>query len=360
MSRTSRSQVNVVEAPPEIVQALLEELMPSPLKALFAALREEPEPEPEGPQADDIRSLLEVLHDELVRELHLQAKLAGARLFQSRVLTYAKESRKKSVLWHLAEVAPASPRHLVGGTAMLRDLMTQELRAREGQVALWVHALPPLGDDEPLHLVLARHIDGQEMLFLLRDRRWARASVAPEHCENLLRSVFNPQKESQRWQEIGETLARALAEPQLAGINAFLQAQGKPELAESELQAVLSLAMKNDLCAVSLSDIGRVSAHSSLREAHRLMEASARALTQALKMGSEKLAQAEKDHARSVRKLRNDLDKTKLSLEGITRRAKTVESENQALRRAQGKATSAETPVQPLAQLMDALFVSDQ
>ncbi len=359
MSRSSRPPMSVVEVPAEIAQALLEELMPSPLKALFAALREDPAPDPQGPQADDIRGLLKVLNDELVRELHLQAKLAGPRLFQSRVLTYAKETRKKSELWHLTAVAPTGTPPLVGGPAMLRDLMDQEMREREGQVALWVHALPPLGDDEPLHLVLARHLDGLEMLFLLRDRRWARASVAPEHCENLLLSVFSPKKDNQRWLEIGETLAKALASPSLREANAFLRSKNKQELTEAELQGVLTCALRNELCAVSLSDIARVSSHPPLREAHRLMESAARALTQALKMGSEKLAQAEKDHTRSVRKLRNDLDKTKLALEGITRRAKTVETENQALRRAKDPAAPVGAPAQPLAQLLDALFVSD-
>lgn len=136
-----------------------------------------------------------------------------------------------------------------------------------------------------------------------------------EQREGVLQTMCaGSERDTERWRQIAMEEADALAQafaPAVKEASASL-----PALTPEQLRAVARLIMGSNERIALQRDVARVSAIACVRESHRLLESSTKALMQSLEMGKDPLAQAQKDHERSVRRRRNDLSKVQMALDG--------------------------------------------
>jgi len=303
--------MKMVELPPELAASLKEHLQQ--MHQVFDA----PAPMLEdSPGGRDLLHLVNTIGKELGERLTRLAASIGSGNMTPRLFTFRQTGKGNKSRWVPFRLSIASIDFLSASTKKLRDLCHEMAEDAPSTVAhIWIHPDPRKGDD--FYFAFLRHHDGTEAAYAVDQGKWHRIQASPDALELILQNLLDADRETRnRWVSLLSTGAAASNDVLRLELMPLLYSWGLPPMSDDQWKELLQTLFLREGYWDSIVEAGRALTAPLMHESQYLLDALT-GLSGSMKDSFDRrVAQLEKEHSRSLKRMRSELDRTKVMLDG--------------------------------------------
>lgn len=312
-----------IELPPGLSESLHEKL------AAMAAAFEAPCPElADSAGGRDILHAISVVGPHLASRWARFDSLLGSEAFTPRVYNFKQTGKANKARWVPKRVAIASRDFLSGNPAKLRDLFAK-LGAREehNYVNIWAWPAPEKG--RGVFFALVHHKDGTEAAYSVTPAYgWNQIKAPPAAIDFILFDFLVADRQMKdRWVALLSDGAMKGNEQLREDMAPLLAQWGFPVMSDDQWSEFLQVIFLRQGYLDCIVEAGRHLTAPLMHEAQNLLEALASLTLEAKENLDRRVTQLERDHSRSLKRARADLDKANMLLNGAHTRNRMLAKE---------------------------------
>lgn len=312
-----------VKLPSDVVAAIHEKL------ASFATALKEPVPDlAASPGGQDILHAVNVVGPNLASRWARFDAVMGLADFTPRVYNFRQTGKANKARWAPRRVAIASSDYLSGNPAKLRELFTK-LGARDENNYVNIWARPALDKGAGTFFVLIRHKDGTEAAYSVApDTGWHQIKAPPAAIELILADQLAVDRQMKdRWVALLSDGAMHASEQMREELDQLFEQWGLLGMTDDQWRDLLEIIFLRQGYLDCIIEAARHLTTPLMHEAQNLLEALAELTARAKDNLDRRVVQLDRDHSRSLKRARADLDKANMSLNGAHTRNRMLAKE---------------------------------
>lgn len=284
----------------------------------------------------EILELVEAVSAEMGQELKLFGKALGSTRYTPRLFVYKKRIMTQGSRWLACDLELASSEFLSGSLDNLRALMDacseKERDGNEACISMWVHPMP-LKELETF-MVFVRHVEGVEAAFVAGEGKWSALPQSEQITGMTLSMLLSLSSNSRRrWAGVVNTQKRFVTEAARPALRKILVSKGARDVSDKYVDSLIAAVCDTDENLEVIKSIAREFGTAPIHEAQNVLTAAVGLVDRAIEITEEKVEQLVKDHARSIKKFKADLEKYKMVRDGAEARTRQRDKELSELRK---------------------------
>lgn len=301
----------VVELPAELAEMLKEHLQ-NMHKAMDA-----PAPVLEdSPGGRDLLHLVRTIGKELSGRLTSFSTELHSDRFTPRLYSFNQTGKGGKARWVPLRLTIATKDVLSGNPAKLREMCDDMGRGAEATYAsIWVRGAPEHGKD--VFFAFLRHQDGTEAAYSIEQGTWHRINASQDALEHILHSTLHADDDTRRkWVSILSSGAAVANDTLRTELMPLLYSWGLPPMSDDQWKELMHTIFFREGYWDAITMAARVVCTPAMHEAQYLVDALSNVVKTMRDEHERRITALEKEHGRTLKRVRSELDRTKVMLDG--------------------------------------------